>query len=51
MINLASLGLYLIMVAVAAVVIQRGFSLGQKRAGTNGDSRIRYCSAVAAAEI
>ncbi|XP_037550439.1 protein O-mannosyl-transferase 2 [Nematolebias whitei] len=30
-INLASLGLYLIMVAVAAVVVQRGFSLGKER--------------------
>uniref|UniRef100_A0AAQ5Z4D4 Protein O-mannosyl-transferase 2 n=1 Tax=Amphiprion ocellaris TaxID=80972 RepID=A0AAQ5Z4D4_AMPOC len=29
--NLASLGLYLIMVAVASVTIQRGFSLGPKR--------------------
>uniref|UniRef100_A0A7N8XP28 Protein O-mannosyl-transferase 2 n=1 Tax=Mastacembelus armatus TaxID=205130 RepID=A0A7N8XP28_9TELE len=29
--NLASLGLYLIMVAVASVALQRGFSLGQKR--------------------
>ncbi|XP_041827966.1 protein O-mannosyl-transferase 2 [Melanotaenia boesemani] len=32
-INLASLGLYLIMVAVASIVIQRGVSLGQKRTG------------------
>uniref|UniRef100_A0AAQ5YGK2 Protein O-mannosyl-transferase 2 n=1 Tax=Amphiprion ocellaris TaxID=80972 RepID=A0AAQ5YGK2_AMPOC len=31
--NLASLGLYLIMVAVASVTIQRGFSLGPKRIG------------------
>ncbi|XP_030298848.1 protein O-mannosyl-transferase 2 [Sparus aurata] len=30
-INLASLGLYVIMVAVASVALQRGFSLGQKR--------------------
>uniref|UniRef100_A0A3P8SU61 Protein O-mannosyl-transferase 2 n=1 Tax=Amphiprion percula TaxID=161767 RepID=A0A3P8SU61_AMPPE len=29
--NLASLGLYLIMVAVASITIQRGFSLGPKR--------------------
>uniref|UniRef100_A0A665W358 Protein O-mannosyl-transferase 2 n=1 Tax=Echeneis naucrates TaxID=173247 RepID=A0A665W358_ECHNA len=29
--NLASLGLYLIMVAVASVALQRGFSLSQKR--------------------
>lgn len=32
-INLASLGLYVIMVAVASVALQRGFSLGQKRIG------------------
>lgn len=32
-INLASLGLYLIMVTVAAVAIQRGFVLSQKRRG------------------
>lgn len=32
-INLASLGLYLIMVAVASVALHRGFSLGQKRMG------------------
>uniref|UniRef100_A0A665W3Y6 Protein O-mannosyl-transferase 2 n=1 Tax=Echeneis naucrates TaxID=173247 RepID=A0A665W3Y6_ECHNA len=31
--NLASLGLYLIMVAVASVALQRGFSLSQKRKG------------------
>ncbi|XP_047467872.1 protein O-mannosyl-transferase 2 [Mugil cephalus] len=30
-INLASLGLYLIMVSVASIATQRGFSLGQKR--------------------
>lgn len=29
--NLASLGMYPIMVAVAAIALQRGFSLGQKR--------------------
>lgn len=32
-VNLASLGLYLIMVAVASIAIQRGVSLGQKRIG------------------
>lgn len=32
-INLASLGLYVIMVAVAAVTLKRGFSLGQRRMG------------------
>ncbi len=37
-INLASLGLYLIMVAVASIAIQRGFSLGQKRIGMITDS-------------
>uniref|UniRef100_A0A3Q1H5A0 Protein O-mannosyl-transferase 2 n=1 Tax=Anabas testudineus TaxID=64144 RepID=A0A3Q1H5A0_ANATE len=31
--NLACLGLYLIMVAVASIALQRGFSLGQKRKG------------------
>ncbi|XP_023139146.2 protein O-mannosyl-transferase 2 isoform X2 [Amphiprion ocellaris] len=35
--NLASLGLYLIMVAVASVTIQRGFSLGPKRIGITVD--------------
>lgn len=32
-VNLASLGLYLIMVAVAAVTLKRGFSLSQRRMG------------------
>lgn len=38
-INLASLGLYLIMVAVASIALQRGFSLGQKRLGMIIDSQ------------
>ncbi len=36
--NLASLGLYLVMVAVASVALQRGVSLGQKRIGMIIDS-------------
>lgn len=32
-VNFASLGLYLIMVAVAAVTLKRGFSLSQRRMG------------------
>uniref|UniRef100_A0AAQ4P0H3 Protein O-mannosyl-transferase 2 n=1 Tax=Gasterosteus aculeatus aculeatus TaxID=481459 RepID=A0AAQ4P0H3_GASAC len=36
-VNLAGLGLYPIMVAVASVALQRGFSLGQKRRGITFD--------------
>lgn len=48
-INLASLGLYVIMVAVASIALQRGFSLGQKRIGMviNCDSTAHFFAPIA----
>lgn len=46
-INLVSLGLYLSMVAVASIAIQRGFSLGQKRSGMINDSGMTVCFSTA----
>lgn len=39
-INLASLGLYVVMVMIASVVLQRGLSLAQKRIGVIFDSAL-----------
>lgn len=43
--NLASLGLYLIMVTVASIALQRGFTLGQKRIGTIIDGETFFAHA------
>lgn len=44
--NLASLGLYLIMVAVASIALHRGFSLSQKRIGMIVDGGIMVAVAL-----
>lgn len=43
-INLVSLVLYVITVAVAAVTLKRGFSLGQRRMGTITDHELLFIS-------